>query len=96
MERIAEVANLCVRQFSRAFVSSTGMTPAKAIERLRVEAARPIVEDSRRTSDEIARLVGFLDPHRMSQSFIRTLGHTPSQIRRLSRQATAADQHSTN
>ncbi|KLK89649.1 AraC family transcriptional regulator [Microvirga vignae] len=90
VERLAEVANLSVRQFSRAFVASAGMPPAKAVERLRVEAARPMVEDSRRTFDEIARLVGFGDPDRMSLSFIRTLGHTPSEIRRLSRQAVSA------
>jgi len=85
VERLAEVAHLSVRQFGRAFSSATGMTPAKAIERLRVEAARPMVEDGRQTFDEIARLVGFIDPDRMHQSFLRTLGHTPQEIRRLYR-----------
>jgi len=91
VERLANVASLSVRQFGRAFASSTGMTPAKAIERLRIEAAQPLVENGRQTFDEIARLVGFVDPDRMSQSFIRVLGRTPQEIRRLSRQATAAD-----
>jgi transcriptional regulator GlxA family with amidase domain len=91
VERLAKVASLSVRQFGRAFASSTGMTPAKAIERLRIEAAQPMVENGRQTFDEIARLVGFVDPDRMSQSFIRVLGRTPQEIRRLSRQATAAD-----
>lgn len=45
---------LSVRQFGRAFASSTGMTPAKAIERLRIEAAQPMVENGRQTFEEIA------------------------------------------
>jgi transcriptional regulator GlxA family with amidase domain len=87
--------DLSVRQFSRASVSSTGITPAKAIERLRVEAARSLVEDGRRTFDEIARLVGFTDPDRMRQSFIRTVGRTPQELRRLHRQAAVPDQRRT-
>jgi transcriptional regulator GlxA family with amidase domain len=82
VERLAEVAGLSVRQFSRAFASGTGMTPAKAIERLRVEAARPRIEDGRETLDTIAEAVGFANPERMRQSFIRILGHTPRALRR--------------
>jgi transcriptional regulator GlxA family with amidase domain len=82
VERLAEVARLSVRQFSRAFVAGTGMTPAKAIERLRVEAARPRVEDGRETLDVIAQAVGFADAERMRQSFIRILGHPPRALRR--------------
>jgi transcriptional regulator GlxA family with amidase domain len=40
VERLAEVAHLSPRQFGRAFVTATGIPPAKAIERLRVESAR--------------------------------------------------------
>ncbi len=82
VERLAEVAHLSVRQFSRAFVAGTGMTPAKAIERLRVEAARPRVEDGRETLDAIAQAVGFADAERMRQSFIRILGQPPRALRR--------------
>src|SRR5258708_5487097 len=56
---LAGVAHLSVRQFGRAFVAATGMSPAKAIERLRVESARCMVEDSRETLETIARNVGF-------------------------------------
>src|SRR5262249_28975640 len=37
VERLAELAHLSPRQFGRAFTAETGQTPAKAIERLRVE-----------------------------------------------------------
>ncbi len=82
VERLAEAVHLSVRQFSRAFVAGTGMTPAKAIERLRVEAARPRVEDGRETLETIAQAVGFADSERMRQSFIRILGHSPRALRR--------------
>jgi transcriptional regulator GlxA family with amidase domain len=87
VERLADVAHLSVRQFSRAFIAATGMTPAKAIERLRAEAARPRVEDGRETLETIAHVVGFADPERMRQSFIRVFGHAPRAMRRLARAA---------
>lgn len=85
VERLAEAACLSVRQFSRAFAAATGMTPAKAIERLRVEVARPKIEDSRETLDTIAHSVGFGDGERMRQSFLRVLGQTPLALRNLAR-----------
>ena len=85
VERLAEEARLSVRQFSRAFVEATGMTPAKAIERLRAEAARPRVEDGREPLEVIGRAVGFADPERMRQSFIRVFGHSPQAMRRAAR-----------
>ena len=85
VESLSEVAHLSVRQFGRVFLAATGMTPAKAIERLRVEAARPRVEDGRENLEVIAPATGFLGPERMRQSFIRNLGHTPQSLRRLAR-----------
>ncbi|NHT77771.1 GlxA family transcriptional regulator [Rhizobiaceae bacterium CRRU44] len=85
VERLAEVAHLSARQFGRAFLAATGVTPAKAIERLRAEAARPRIEQGRESLDAIARSVGFNDVSRMRQSFIRIFGHPPQAIRRVSR-----------
>jgi transcriptional regulator GlxA family with amidase domain len=87
VEQLAGVVHLSVRQFSRAFLAETGMTPAKAVERLRVETARPRVEDGRETLEVIARAVGFADSERMRQSFIRILGHPPRQLRRTARKS---------
>jgi len=50
-----------------------------------VEAARCMVEDSRETLETIARSVGFADPERMRQSFIRVLGQPPRTLRRAAR-----------
>ncbi|EIL90304.1 AraC family transcriptional regulator [Rhodanobacter fulvus Jip2] len=85
VERLAEVANLSVRQFGRVFASATGMTPARAVDRLRVEVARPLVEDGRQTFDRIARLTGLGDADHMCQSFLRIVGRTPQELRRSAR-----------
>lgn len=85
VERLAEVANLSVRQFGRAFRAMTGVTPAKAIERLRAEAARHQIEEGRESLERVAHSVGFSDASRMRQSFIRIFGHPPQAIRRVSR-----------
>jgi transcriptional regulator GlxA family with amidase domain len=85
VERLADESRLSVRQFGRAFLTATGMTPAKAVERLRAEAARSRVEDGRETLETIAQSVGFADPERMRQSFIRVFGQPPRALRRLAR-----------
>ncbi|HEY2527181.1 MAG TPA: GlxA family transcriptional regulator [Xanthobacteraceae bacterium] len=85
VDTLAQMSCLSVRQFSRTFVTSTGTTPAKAIERLRVEAARPRIEEGRETLDVVARATGFDDPERMRQSFVRVLGVTPQALRRTAR-----------
>jgi transcriptional regulator GlxA family with amidase domain len=85
VERLAEAAHLSPRQFGRAFLAETGQTPAKAVERLRAEAARPRVEDSAEPLESIARAVGFADPERLRQSFIRAFGYPPQTLRRVAR-----------
>jgi transcriptional regulator GlxA family with amidase domain len=82
VEQLAGVARLSVRQFSRAFVAATGLSPAKAVERLRAEAARPRVEDGRETLEEIASAVGFADAERMRKSFVRSFRQAPQVMRR--------------
>ncbi len=82
VERLAEAAGMSARQFGRVFLAETGQTPAKAVERLRVEAARPGVEEGIDSLEEIARRSGFADPERMRQGFIRIFGQPPQAIRR--------------
>ncbi|HEV7318882.1 MAG TPA: DJ-1/PfpI family protein [Ensifer sp.] len=91
VERLAEAAHLSPRQFSRAFQAETGQTPAKAIERLRAETARPRVEESAENLAVIARAVGFADPERMRQAFIRCFGQPPQALRRAARGQTDQD-----
>lgn len=82
-DMLAAVACLSPRQFGRAFLAETGETPAKAVERLRVEVARLKVERSAEPIEIIARAAGFADPERMRRAFIRVTGHPPQSIRRM-------------
>jgi transcriptional regulator GlxA family with amidase domain len=54
VEELAKAANLSPRQFSRTFRAVTGQTPAKAVENLRLETARMLVEQSEHSIDEVA------------------------------------------
>jgi transcriptional regulator GlxA family with amidase domain len=85
VERLAVRAAMSPRHFARAFLAETGMTPAKAIEHLRLEAARAQVEEGRAPLDRVAEMTGFRDPERMRRAFIRGLGQPPQALRRRAR-----------
>jgi transcriptional regulator GlxA family with amidase domain len=93
---LAEVANLSSRQFSRTFRAETGQSPAKAIESLRVEAAKSLVEESRHAIDVVARETGFADPERMRRAFIRKFGHPPQTFRRVAHKSSGLPGPQTN
>jgi transcriptional regulator GlxA family with amidase domain len=83
VEALAEVARLSPRQFSRVFREETGQTPAKAIESLRVEAARAMMETSRHPVEVVARETGFGDRERMRQAFLRAFGQPPQAMQQV-------------
>jgi transcriptional regulator GlxA family with amidase domain len=85
VERLADRAAMSPRHFARAFTAETGTTPAKAIERLRLEAARSHVEEGLEPIDHIAARSGFGDPERMRRAFIRAFGQPPQALRRAAR-----------
>jgi transcriptional regulator GlxA family with amidase domain len=82
VEDLAAAAFLSPRQFSRLFRIETGQTPARAIERLRVESARLMMETGRFSAEEIARRNGFGNRDRLRRSFIRAFGQSPQAIQR--------------
>ena len=82
VEQLADAAHLSPRQFSRAFRSETGRSPAKAVENLRVEAARLMMEQGRHPIDVVAQETGFADRERMRRAFLRAFGQPPQAIRR--------------
>jgi len=84
VDSLAEVASLSPRQFSRVFTEETGQSPAKAIERLRVESARLLMETTHHPIEIIARESGFGDRERMRQAFLRAFGQSPQAILRAS------------
>ncbi len=82
VERLADRAAMSPRNFARVFAAETGTTPAKAVERLRLETARAAVETSHSPLDQIARTNGFGDPGRMRRAFLRNFGQPPQALRR--------------
>lgn len=82
VEELAEAARLSPRQFSRAFRAETGQSPAKAVEMLRIEAARLMMEQTTHPIEVIAAQSGFADRERMRRAFIRAFGQPPQALRR--------------
>ena len=85
VERLAEQAAMSPRNFARAFAAETGLTPAKAVEQMRLDVARLRVEGTAESVDRIAEGVGFGDPERMRRAFIRAFGQPPQALRRAAR-----------
>jgi transcriptional regulator GlxA family with amidase domain len=85
VEHLADRAAMSPRHFARAFTADTGTTPAKAVERFRLEAARAAVEQSDASFEQIAESTGFGDAGRMRRAFLRTLGLPPQALRRAAR-----------
>lgn len=82
VEKLAGVANLSPRQFSRLFTQETGQSPAKAVEKLRIEAARTMMENGNFSFDVVAKASGFDDRERMRRAFLRNFGQPPSFFQR--------------
>lgn len=85
VDHLADQAAMSPRNFARAFVAETGMTPAKAVERLRLEIAREKVEAGSEPIDKVALLTGFGDPERMRRAFVRAFGQPPQALRRMAK-----------
>jgi transcriptional regulator GlxA family with amidase domain len=78
---LADQAGMSERSFSRHYAEATGLTPARAIERLRMEAARRLLSESRQPVKRIAQRCGFGSEETMRRSFLRLLGVTPQDYR---------------
>ena len=78
---LADQAGMSERSFSRRYAEATGQTPARAIERLRVEAARRLLSETRTPVKRIAQRCGFGSEETMRRSFLRVLSVTPQNYR---------------
>lgn len=87
VEELAGVAGLGPRQFNRVFLRETGQSPAKAVEIIRLDAARGLMEDTDQTIDAVAQQTGFGDRDRLRRAFLRAFGQPPQTIRRATRAA---------
>jgi transcriptional regulator GlxA family with amidase domain len=78
---LARNAAMSPRHFARAFAAEVGITPARYVERARVEAARRRLEESTRSVDEVAAQCGFGSAETMRRAFLRVLRVAPSAYR---------------
>jgi len=78
---LASHAGMSERSFSRRYAEATGLTPGRAVERLRVEAARQLLSESRLPIKRISQRCGFGSEETMRRSFLRLLAATPQDYR---------------
>jgi transcriptional regulator GlxA family with amidase domain len=90
VEALAARAHMSTRHFARSFRAQTGITPARYVERVRLEAARRALEDTREPLAAIAAACGFGTPETMRRALLRALGVGPAEYRRRFQATTTA------
>ncbi|MFR9787811.1 GlxA family transcriptional regulator [Streptomyces sp. MB22_4] len=87
VEALAARAALSPRHFARAFRAETGMTPGRYVDRVRLEHARRLLEDTPGGIEEISRASGYGTPEAMRRAFRKAFGTAPAEYRRRFRPA---------
>ncbi|MFD8827237.1 GlxA family transcriptional regulator [Streptomyces sp. NPDC059605] len=91
VDALAARARLSPRHFARAFRDETGLTPGRYVERVRLEQARRLLEDTTDGVLGISRACGYGTPEAMRRAFVKALGTAPAEYRRRFRAHPAAD-----
>lgn len=81
VEDLASECGMSARNFARTYSKVIGLTPAKAVESMRVERAQNLLETSSRSLKQIASLCGFKDEDRMRRAFMRAMNVSPAEYR---------------
>ncbi|HEY2530770.1 MAG TPA: DJ-1/PfpI family protein [Xanthobacteraceae bacterium] len=81
VERLAEQAGMSSRTFARIYAAKMGITPARMVEKIRIEAMRRRLEESDAPIKRIAALCGFEQEQRLRRAFARQVGTTPAEYR---------------
>ena len=82
VDALAELAHMSPRHFARSFSAETGVTPARHVEGVRLEAARRLLEDTADPVATVASACGFGTPETMRRAFLRAFGVGPAEYRR--------------
>lgn len=81
VEILADRMAMSPRNFSRVFCQEIGMTPAKFVERARLEAARNMMLRSDLPMESVAGKCGFTNSEQMRRTFQRFLNISPQEYR---------------
>ncbi|MET1412268.1 helix-turn-helix domain-containing protein [Roseibium sp. HPY-6] len=81
VEALAEQANMSARNFARQYTRQTGLTPAKAVEAIRTDAAKELLETTDLSVKQVAVRTGFNDEERMRRTFLRLMNVSPADYR---------------
>ena len=79
--RLAKRVAMSPRNFARVFTAEVGMTPARYVERVRVDAARRRLEESHDSVEQVADRCGFGSAEGLRKAFLRTVHVAPSVYR---------------
>jgi transcriptional regulator GlxA family with amidase domain len=82
VEELADKARMSPRNFARVFTKQVGTTPARFVMNLRVEAARRMLEESKRPVEQIADVCGFGSTESLRSAFQRVLRVSPQEYRK--------------
>lgn len=82
LEQIAKNVGMSLRNFVRRFKEATGDNPSIYLQKLRIAAAKRLLENDHRTMQEISESVGYQDVAFFRELFQRHTGDSPSSYRR--------------
>jgi transcriptional regulator GlxA family with amidase domain len=77
LEAMAQKANMAPRTLYRVFVAELDITPARHVERVRLEAARAMIQGGQLSLQTVARLCGYGHAENLRRSFQKMLGVSP-------------------
>ena len=82
VDDMATQCGMSPRNFSRRYAETMGTSPAKAIEAVRVSAARDLLATTDKAIKTVAVKCGFQDDERMRRAFLRQINTSPSEYRK--------------
>jgi transcriptional regulator GlxA family with amidase domain len=88
---LAEQANMSARHFARCFQEEIGITPAKFVERVRLEAAQQLLATGHDSVEQVALRCGFGSAETLRRVFVRRVGIGPAAYRLRTQREAARD-----
>jgi transcriptional regulator GlxA family with amidase domain len=77
VEELADRAAMSPRNFARAFVRETGLPPARYLDRIRLERAIRLLEETSHRIETVAQQSGFTSAEQLRRTFQRRMGISP-------------------